>query len=333
MDRERQSPLDTTAPFRALPGVEGSEQGAAAASLGEIEQIYRVAPVGICLTDREMRFRSINARQAEVHGRTIEAHLGRTVGEILPEFSPTVEPYLRRVLESGNPILGIEVSGRLPGNSAVVQTWLVSHHPLPDEAGETQGVVTVSQEITHLKRADQHFLAQRDRLDEAQRISGQASWEWNLDSSELSWSQLMFSLYGQQPNRFEPSLENLFELLHPDDRALFRSHTESALKESGTHMQDYRILRHGEERTIRSIACRMQPNPGDPAYVIGTAQDFTEQTQRETDFAREQDRLRALLDERTAEVVWLRECLRVAGVPAGDAPSGWPRMSRDPHGG
>jgi PAS domain S-box-containing protein len=53
--------------------------------LAHVEAIYATAPVGLCFVDSDFRFLSINERLAEIDGRSVEEHMGRTVREVRPE--------------------------------------------------------------------------------------------------------------------------------------------------------------------------------------------------------------------------------------------------------
>lgn len=50
----------------------------------ELEAVYAGAPVGLCVLDRELRWVRINRRLAEINGFSPEAHIGKTVRELLP---------------------------------------------------------------------------------------------------------------------------------------------------------------------------------------------------------------------------------------------------------
>jgi two-component system, chemotaxis family, CheB/CheR fusion protein len=50
----------------------------------EIEKLYKTAPVGMALVDRNRRFLKINQHFADLRGRPIEDHLGRVVHDVLP---------------------------------------------------------------------------------------------------------------------------------------------------------------------------------------------------------------------------------------------------------
>src|SRR5437764_739085 len=84
--------------------------GSALATL--LDALFANAPVGLGLWDRELRYQRLNAALAEMNGLPIEAHLGRTVAEALPELDASVGATARRVLETGVPSIDVEVHGQ-----------------------------------------------------------------------------------------------------------------------------------------------------------------------------------------------------------------------------
>jgi PAS domain S-box-containing protein len=122
--------------------------------LEEIEAIYRNAPVGLGVLDRDLRFIRINKRLADINGFSPEAHVGRTVREMLPELADKVEGGLRQVLDTGEPTLNIELTGETPGSSGVEHTWMESWYPIKNAQNRVVGVNMVVDEITDLKKVE-----------------------------------------------------------------------------------------------------------------------------------------------------------------------------------
>jgi len=132
--------------------------------LAEIESIYATAPVGLCFLDREFRYLRINQHLAEINGLSIEAHIGRTVKEVLPGLGEAQEAYFQQVLASGEPLLDIEVRGTTPAQPGIERVWLVSYCPLKQTNGQPIGINIVAQEITDRKRAEQALETQNLEL-------------------------------------------------------------------------------------------------------------------------------------------------------------------------
>jgi PAS domain S-box-containing protein len=128
--------------------------------LAQIEAIYATAPVGLCFLDREKRYLQMNERLAEINGLSVSEHIGRTISEILPEIAEIQEPIFEQVLQTGMPILDVEVRGTTPAQPGVERYWLANYYPLMDVNGQPVGINITVQEISERKQAEQ----ERDRL-------------------------------------------------------------------------------------------------------------------------------------------------------------------------
>jgi PAS domain S-box-containing protein len=128
----------------------------------QIQAIYDAAPVGLCVLDKDLRYVRVNERLAEMNGLPAAAHLGRTVRELLPGLADEVEPGFRRVLETGEALLNIEINGETPAQPGITRYWLESWTPLRDSSGNIIGVSIVAEEITERKQAERraHILQQ-----------------------------------------------------------------------------------------------------------------------------------------------------------------------------
>jgi PAS domain S-box-containing protein len=121
--------------------------------LSEIETLYRTAPIGLSMFNRELRCARINEKMAEMNGVPVEATLGRHLREYIPaELADQAEPILRKVCDTGEAVLGVEVRGQTA--AGIPSFWLVSYHPLRDREGAIGGVQVVVQDISARARAE-----------------------------------------------------------------------------------------------------------------------------------------------------------------------------------
>jgi PAS domain S-box-containing protein len=123
--------------------------------LAEIEAIYRTTPIGLAVLDTNLRFVRINERLAEINGLPVEAHIGRTVREVLPALADEVEPAMRRVVETGEPVSGLEITGETAAQPGVVRTWTESWSPVRGRRDEVIGISVTAEEITERRRIEQ----------------------------------------------------------------------------------------------------------------------------------------------------------------------------------
>ena len=114
--------------------------------LAEIGGIYDAAPIGLCFLDEDLRFRRLNDELATMNGASVEAHLGRSIREVVPQLADTLEPVLREILETGEPALGLEVEGPSPDGEGV-HAWIASYAPVFVD-GVAKGLNTAVLDIT-----------------------------------------------------------------------------------------------------------------------------------------------------------------------------------------
>lgn len=125
-----------------------------AESFALIDALLSAAPLGLCFLDRELRFIRINQVLADLNGLPIAAHLGQTVRELLPETADNFEFLIRQVLETGETLLNVELSGEPVGKPGYFGHWLGNYYPVKGAGGEVLGVGLILTEVTEAKRAE-----------------------------------------------------------------------------------------------------------------------------------------------------------------------------------
>jgi two-component system, chemotaxis family, CheB/CheR fusion protein len=118
-----------------------------------MESLFTTSPVGLSLFDRDWRLLRINQAQADMNGYSVEAHIGKTLSELLPGLAKQILPTLRKVIKTGKSIRSLEINGRTPASPDADRHWIASYFPveLPDGGAGLWSVVT---DITELKRAE-----------------------------------------------------------------------------------------------------------------------------------------------------------------------------------
>jgi diguanylate cyclase (GGDEF)-like protein/PAS domain S-box-containing protein len=112
-----------------------------------LDAFFQHAPAGFGLLDRDLRHERVNQALAEIMGHERHEIEGRTLRELAPINANILEPLALRVLESGEPVMGIEVE------NAEGRCHLVSYYPVPGVGG-TMGVGTAVTDVTHLKAVE-----------------------------------------------------------------------------------------------------------------------------------------------------------------------------------
>lgn len=121
------------------------------------------APIGLAVLDTDLRYLAVNPALAGMHGRAEADHIGRPFREILAGAAfRDAEAVMRRVLDTGAPVVEQQVVGRTEADPENEHAWAVSIYRLEDHQGRVLGIVTVVVDVTDRYRA-------AERADRAQR--------------------------------------------------------------------------------------------------------------------------------------------------------------------
>ncbi len=164
---------------------------------------------------------------------------------------------------------------------------------LVDDRGQPLRLSGVMMDITERKLAEEKLKKNEANLLTAQRIAHVGSWEFDVRSQKLSWSQEKFRIFGLDPSQPEPTYFQLIEMIHPDDRAIFEQAVNQAIAAGTSYEIVFRIQRpNGQIRHIETKGEAIFNDSGQIIQLFGTVVDITERKQAE------QETLKALQRER-----------------------------------
>src|SRR5688572_1130076 len=95
-----------------------------------MRMLLNKAPIGFAFFDRDFRYALVNAPLARINGRSIEEHIGKHVSEVVPDMSRETVSLFEQILETGQPILGVELRGATGSQPGEVRDWLVNYYPV-----------------------------------------------------------------------------------------------------------------------------------------------------------------------------------------------------------
>jgi PAS domain S-box-containing protein len=211
----------------------------ATSNLEELEALYRNLPVGVCVLDRDLRYVRANTAYAETLGRSVEEVLGRSLLELLPEpIRAEAIANTRRVLETGEPLLGLEMHGYLAAEPSKHRIWRVDTHPVRVGA-EVTGMMAVVQDITTLWQAERQARVRLEELESVYRNSpvgltyvdrdlryvrvNQVIADWNGRSIDEVVGRLYGELSPETADEAEPLLREIMERGEPVRNLQLRS--------------------------------------------------------------------------------------------------------------
>jgi PAS domain S-box-containing protein len=134
------------------------------ARTAELEALLANAPVGFAFLDREYRYLRLNPCLAELNGIPLEATLGKTLREIVPDLAPKLEPVVDQVFASGKPV-EVEITGETPKQPGAARYWMGLYYPVFDENNAVFAVGVFAIEITERKRMESELRRSNEDLE------------------------------------------------------------------------------------------------------------------------------------------------------------------------
>lgn len=169
------------------------------------------------------------------------------------------------------------------GTATPVET---SVRTITDENDKTVERVTTIRDISERKQAEETLRGSERRLAKAQELAQVGSWELNLNTDELFWSDEFYRILGIDPRIGIASSDDFYKYVHPADADALRQ-SMSNLIETGTPIDiEYRVrTEQGTEKTVHGYAEISHEEAGKPIIIGGTLQDISAQHETERKLA------------------------------------------------
>ncbi len=259
-----------------------TERKRAEAELRESESRYREVfagtPDGIIVHDAEGHILDANDAMAQRLEIQREALLGRQIADfVTPDNAAKINNNAQIALA---------------GQTQIFETTYVSASgkTIPAEVHERriqwrggQAVLSISRDITVRKRAEEALKESGrvkselvERFNDAQHLSMIGSWEWDLQTNHVWWSDETYQIFGVTPQDFVPSFEANGKFIHPDDFALYGKSFEHSFQTGEPLDIDLRLVaKDGRLKHCHAKGKIIYDDSGQPIHFVGTLMDIT----------------------------------------------------------
>ena len=150
--------------------------------------------------------------------------------------------------------------------------------PITDAAGRVAHIGGIGHDITTLKEAEERVRGSEARLRLALHVAQMATWDWNLLTDEVQWSDQHYRLGGYEVGEVQPSYEAWISRVHPDDLKAVDLTLVSARDRHLPYAVEFRSLHpDGVILWLSAVGRFFYGANGQPIRMIGVMQDVTEQ--------------------------------------------------------
>lgn len=175
--------------------------------------------------------------------------------------------------------------------------------PVWGEDGSVIGVEGMGNDITEQLAREETLRISKFHLLEAQRIGHIGSWEWDITTGRLTWSDEIYHIFGRSRLDFSPDFNKFLSWIHPDDRKGVQDQVNKALANETPYGISHRIiLPDNSERVVYEQGKVLFDKSGQAREMHGTVQDITEQRAVEQELEQYRQGLEDLVAKRTASL-------------------------------
>jgi len=167
--------------------------------------------------------------------------------------------------------------------------------PIKDEQGNILGVVVVFRDISERKVLSKSEAS----LKRLQEIAHLGSWELDLRTNTLTWSDEIFRIFGIKSQEFKATYDAFIEAVHPEDRELVDKAYTGSLKENRDEYEvEHRIIKKdcGEIRYVHEKCYHVKDKDGKVIVSMGMVHDITEKKIAEIALKESEQRVRKKLE-------------------------------------
>ena len=141
-------------------------------------------------------------------------------------------------------------------------------------------------------------------LAESQRISHLGSWDWDLATDKIKFSDEMFRLVGLHPGQEEITGEGLIKFFHPDEAEQLRRDLKQGAFDQYSSIEHQIILPNGEIRYVHTRVKAYKDENGVPLRLLGSTQDVTDR-KRVQEALKESEWRNRIISELTTDYIFV----------------------------
>ncbi|MGC9526433.1 MAG: PAS domain S-box protein [Limnospira sp.] len=178
---------------------------------------------------------------------------------------------------------------------------LATANPILNSDSDRIRFCYVAEDITKRKQTELALYQTTRNLLQSQKIASIGTWGFDAVSRQITWSEEVFKIFGIDPTQPHPSLEELVEIIHPDDRFIHEEQLRRTLTMAEPFNVEYRLFRpSGEMRYLRARGEVEMDSRGQVVRLFGLAMDITDKKLAEIALSASEAKYRRLIEQMPA---------------------------------
>lgn len=290
-------------------------------SIDELERLrvtLDVLNAGVSHVSTEGKILWVNRFYCDFYGYTLEELQGLTIADTShpDDVAPQLE-FMKKV--SSGEAEGFQLDRRCKRKDGTYAWANINTRMFKDSEGKPLFYVTYLLDIRDRKEAELKLQESQGRLDQALHLAKLGSWERDLTTGEIKWSNEVYAMFGRDPREKAYTIEELVQVILPEDRDMFNRVRTDDLTTTLDRTVVYRIRRasDGAIRSLRTVVRRVLDSEGGLGRLVGTLQDITDWVEQENARKQSEELLQLVLNAVPARIGYVTRDLRYRFVNRG----------------
>ena len=248
-----------------------------------LSSAVRESSSAVVITDASERFLFVNPAFTLISGYTLEEILGKRPCDVVK--GPGTQLEARRKLREAIDTRTSTKVEILNYSKSRTPYWVEMHiAPVFDALGKCTHFVAIQNDITERKQSEEALAEVRQRLEMAVSAGELGTYDWDMVTNHVFYSDSYATMLGYEPSDLEPHLSAWERLVHPEDKKSTRDALHAHLQGARDRFVVEQRMAH-RDGTWRWTVCRgrvaQSDDQGRPIRLVGTLQDITARKQSE----------------------------------------------------
>ena len=233
----------------------------------------------------------------------------KPIFEALPEAKGQgLEMILENVYQTGERFEAHERLVKLPRDGKIQDVYInFVYEALKEPDGIISGIVTVANDVTSQVDARKKLEDAEQRARLAAEIAEIVTWDLNVPTQELIYSENLPELFGHKKNK-KLKRTDIIQQIHPDDLSILEKAYRTALKTS-IYKYEARIIKPDNSIAwIKAHGKIFFDENDDPIQMIGTIMDITDEKNSQQILMKSEEKFRLLADS-MPQHIWTGDAL------------------------
>ena len=253
--------------------------------------------------DKNGVYTYVSPKVEDLLGHKISEVLGKTPFDFMPvEEAEKIGKFFKEKVINKESFYRLEnVNRHKDGHPVVLETNGI---PIFDEKGQFKGYRGIDRDITERKKAEETLKYSEERYGLAQRVANIGSWDWDIGTGNLKWSEKIEPMFGFAHGEFGGTYEAFLDCVHPEDRPYVVDSVNACIEQGRNYDIEHRIVwPDGKVRWVSETGNVVRDENNKAIRMLGVVRDITVRKQAEEVLKRDKETFERLVNDRTQDLL------------------------------